>query len=75
MSIPDHIRTNFQTMLRAADDQQLGLIEGRDAATGAIRYIICGITLIDDKYYITPFGHLSTGNPYDEYRLDFIEKP
>jgi hypothetical protein len=38
MSIPDHARANFQTLLRAAADGNLGLMECIDAATGNSRY-------------------------------------
>ncbi|ESX45262.1 hypothetical protein X758_32135 [Mesorhizobium sp. LSHC416B00] len=34
MSIPDHARSNFQTLLRAASDGNLALMECADAATG-----------------------------------------
>ena len=41
MSIPDHARANFQTLLRAAADRNLALMECRDAATGgaALRHL------------------------------------
>jgi hypothetical protein len=34
MSIPDHINTNFDTLLRAASDGNLALMECTDAVTG-----------------------------------------
>jgi hypothetical protein len=42
MSIPDHAQTNFQTLLRAAENGHLALMECADAATGEPRYgIMC----------------------------------
>jgi hypothetical protein len=37
MSIPDHARANFQTLLRAAADNNLALMERIDAVTGEPR--------------------------------------
>ena len=34
VSIPDHIRTNFDTLLRAASNGHLALMECTDAITG-----------------------------------------
>lgn len=43
MSIPDHARSNFQTLLRAASDGNLALMKCADAATGQRRYVICAV--------------------------------
>ncbi|MBN9074730.1 MAG: hypothetical protein BGN87_16345 [Rhizobiales bacterium 65-79] len=67
MSIPDHARSNFQTLLRAAADGNLALMECLDAETGAQRYVICAVGRDGADYVFTPFGHLAEGNPYDAY--------
>jgi len=67
MSIPSFARTNFQTLLRAAADGNLALMECLDAATGNTRYVICAVGRNDGDYVFTPFGHLAEGNPYDAY--------
>ncbi|MGB3830309.1 MAG: DUF6117 family protein [Mesorhizobium sp.] len=68
MAIPDHARTNFNTLLRAADDGNLALVECLDAVTGEHRYVLCAVGRADDGGFImTPFGHLADGNPYDAY--------
>ena len=67
MSIPDHARSNFQTLLRAAGDGNLALMECADAATGQRRYVICAVGREGADYVFTPFGHLADGNPYDAY--------
>ncbi len=36
MSIPDHARANFQTLLRAAADRNLALMECSDAVTSEV---------------------------------------
>ncbi|MDU6672714.1 MAG: DUF6117 family protein, partial [Bradyrhizobium sp.] len=43
MSIPDYISANFQSLLRAAADGNLALIECTDAVTAEPRYVICGV--------------------------------
>jgi hypothetical protein len=68
MSIPDHARANFQTMLRAAEDGNLALMECNDAVTGEVRYVICAVGRREGTDFLfTPFGHLADGNPYDAY--------
>ena len=68
MSIPDHARSNFQTLLRAAADGNLALLECADAETGAVRYVICAVGRDGGEFLFTPFGHLADGNPYEAYR-------
>ena len=65
MSIPAHARTNFQTLLRAAEDGNLALMECADAQTGVMRYVICAVGRDSGDYVFTPFGHLADATPYD----------
>ena len=67
MSIPDHARSNFQTLLRAAADGNLALMEYADSANGETRYVICAVGRDDGAYVFTPFGHLADGDPYEAY--------
>lgn len=67
MSIPDHARANFQTLLRAAENGDLALMECSDAATGEPRYVICAVGRDGVDYIFTPFGHLADDDPYDAY--------
>ena len=75
MSIPDHARANFQTLLRAAADGNLALLECTDAATGAPRSVICAVGRDGEEFLFTPFGHLAEGNPYDAYVPPAPEAP
>jgi Family of unknown function (DUF6117) len=43
MNIPDHVRANFNTLLRAAAAGDLALVECADAMTGEPRYVIGAI--------------------------------
>jgi hypothetical protein len=67
MSIPDYACANFQTLLRAAADGNLALMECTDATTGETRYVICAVGRDGVDFTFTPFGHLADGNPYDAY--------
>ena len=67
MAIPDPVRTNFDTLLRAADDGNLALMECLDAATRETRYVLCAVGRDDGDYVMTPFGHLAPGHPYEAY--------
>jgi hypothetical protein len=67
MSIPDHARTNFNTLLRAAEAGDLALVECTDAVTGEPRYVLAAIAREGGTYMMTPFGHLAPGNPFDAY--------
>ena len=67
MSIPDHARANFQTLLRAAADSNLALMECIDAVTGEPCYVICAVGRDGRDFLFTPFGHLADGNPFDAH--------
>ena len=67
MAIRDHARTNFNTLLRAAADGNLALMECTDTTTGEPRYVIAAVGRDRRGIVMTPFGHLADGNPYDAY--------
>jgi hypothetical protein len=67
MAIPDYARTNFQTLLRAAQDGNLALMECLDAGTREPRFFLCAVGREDGDYVFMPFGHLADGNPYNAY--------
>jgi Family of unknown function (DUF6117) len=67
VSIPDHAHANFETLLRAAADGNLALMECADAVTGEPRYVICAVGRDGADFVFTPFGHLADGNPFDAY--------
>lgn len=67
MAIPDYARTNFNTLLRAAGDGNLALMECADALTGEKRYVIAAVGRDGGDFVFMPFGHLADGNPYEAY--------
>jgi hypothetical protein len=68
MAIPEPYRRNFDTLLRAAANGNLALMECTDADTGAPRYVLCAVGRDGNDYVMTPFGHLHDGDPYLAYR-------
>ena len=75
MSIPSFARINFQTLLRAAADGNLALMECLDAQSGNRRYVICAVGRDNGDYVFTPFGHLADGNPHDAYLPPDLDDP
>jgi len=67
MAIAEAFRQNFDTLLRAAADGSLALLECTDAVTSEPRYVICAVGRAGDDYVLTPFGHLHDRNPFDAY--------
>jgi len=75
MAIPEPYRRNFDTLLRAAVDGNLALLECRDAVSGVPRYVLCAVGHDGGAFLMTPFGHLHDGNPYDAYLPPDSEPP
>jgi len=67
MAIPEPYTRNFRTLVRAAVQGDLALVECLDAATGEPRYVLCAVGRGDRDYLLTPFGHLHDGNPFEAY--------
>ena len=66
--IPESYKANFETLLIAARNGHLALVECKDRATLAPRYVICAAWQVEGgDTKIVPFGHLCNGNPYEEY--------
>lgn len=68
MSIPEGVRTNFETLVAAAKAGDLACLECKDAQTGDPRYVICAVGSDGEQFLFTPFGHMeSEMNPYERY--------
>lgn len=67
MSIPDYCRINFSTMLRAAQDGQLALMECTDKATGKPVTVVCMVNPAEDGEDIemVPVAQMFDVSPYD----------
>lgn len=67
--IPEPFQKNFDTLLRAARNGDLALLECTDKDSGQVRHVICAMQWneAEQKFDMIPFGHLCPGNPYDMY--------
>lgn len=73
--IPEGYRKNFNTLLRAAENGDLALVECTDAKTGEPKYVLTAMQREKDgQITMVPFGHLCDGNPYEEYLPPSTEK-
>jgi hypothetical protein len=67
MTLKPEDLANFYTMLRAAENGDLALMESADRATGEYRAVICAVMKEGGDFRMVPFGHLCNGDPYAEY--------
>lgn len=66
MAIPEGYKSNFNTMLAAAKNGDLALLECTDAATGKPVMTVCYVHQEKGEFVMTPVAKLFDGNPYDE---------
>lgn len=65
MAIPQHHLKNFQQMLAAANNGDLGLVETTDAATGKPVYAICIMQRRQGGGgHLYPLATMIEGNPF-----------
>ena len=57
---------NFETLLRAADNGDLCLLECTDWATGKPVMAVCAVQQDDDELMFVPIAKLFDGDPYKE---------
>jgi hypothetical protein len=69
MSIPPGYKHNFETMMRAASDGRLALMECVDNNTGSLCYVVCMVSDTEgtlEEYDMVPVARMFDGNPYEE---------
>ena len=59
-------RQNFETILNAAQNGDLALLECADAASGEKRSVVCAVNRDGTDFVFVPLAKLFIGNPYDE---------
>lgn len=66
MSLPEYTRINFQTMLRAAQDGQLALMECIDKRTGKPVSVVCMVNQPEgEDIEMVPVATMFDVSPYD----------
>jgi hypothetical protein len=68
VSIPKEYHTLFENLVEAASDGSLALVETKDRASGAVRYVLAIVAKDgnEDEYVMTVLGHL-VADPLREY--------
>ncbi len=65
---------NFRTLLKAVKSGHLCLMQSSDVATGEYRALLAACVQDETgEFVVTPFGHLCTGNPYEQYSDPTVE--
>lgn len=67
MAIAPGYKDNFATIIKAAKNDDLCLLECTDAATGRPVIVICAVMQHEDgTFQLAPFAKMFDGNPYEE---------
>lgn len=72
MAISKAYQRNFQTLLDAAKNGDLCLMECTDAETGRPVMTVCAVNVVQDptmsepQYQMVPIAKMFDGNPYEE---------
>ena len=67
MALKEADTKNFETLLAAADNRDLCLVQSKDKATGEYRALICARWMDGDLTCLTPIAQMVTGNPFELY--------
>ncbi|HZF41634.1 MAG TPA: DUF6117 family protein [Blastocatellia bacterium] len=70
MAIPEAIKTNFNTLVKAVKREDIALLECLDRNTGESAYAICAINRIrqadrEPEIEMVPFGLMFSRDPYE----------
>lgn len=66
MSIPEGYKANFETLLKAAKNGDLALVECTDTLTSKPVFTLCAIGHEGGEYAMSPLAKMFDGNPFDE---------
>jgi hypothetical protein len=66
MTIGDDFIHNFETLLRAAKNKDLALMQCTNKLTNAPVIVICAVMQTNDEYQFVPLAKLFEGDPYEE---------
>jgi len=63
--LPKHHKNNFETILRAAANGDLALVQCRMKSTGEIVAAVAAVSWDGQHYTITPFALMIDGDPFE----------
>lgn len=67
MALKEADQHNFDTLLRAAANNDLVLVQSKDKETGEYRALLCAKWQDGDLTCLTPLAQMVTGNPFEQY--------
>lgn len=70
MAIPEAIKTNFNTLVKAVKQEDIALLECWDRNTGESAYAICAVNVVrqsgaEPEIEMVPFGLMFSSDPYE----------
>lgn len=67
MPIGKHYKANFNTMLLAAENKDLALLDCQDKKTGEQVHVVCAVYHDSEgQYNFVPLAKMFDGDPYEE---------
>jgi Family of unknown function (DUF6117) len=66
MAISEGYKANFETIKRAAGNNDLALMECTDKTTGKPIMVVCAVSTSNGEYVMSPLAKLFDDNPYEE---------
>jgi hypothetical protein len=67
MALREGDLANFRTLLRAAKNGDLALVESRRKSNGEYVALIAAVSQEGEEFIVGPLGEMVAGNPYELY--------
>lgn len=74
MAIAEGYKANFKTLVAAIKNNDVCIVECKDATTGHPVIAVCAVTRTEDEYEMMPLAKLFDGNPYNELIPPMVEE-
>lgn len=65
--LTDVERANFETLLQAAGNGDLALLQTRENATGNAVALVCAVNRSAEAYFMLPIAVMIEGDPFELY--------
>lgn len=75
MAISRKAKLTFNTIIEAADEHRLCLVECEDRKTGKKVHVLCESWTEDGAVQLNPLGKLFSGNPFNEVTPPDVAAP
>lgn len=75
MAISKKAKMTFDTIIDAASEHRLCLVQSADRKTGKTVYVLCETFQEDGVVHMNPLGKLFSGNPFNEVTPPGVAAP